>query len=157
MIRLAYDIRTRAGCDKPLVPAGYVDTPFTDKLGAKVGPRGLVEMHFEGGPTPLPIGVCLYPGDPTKPCAGGVASYPINVIVHAIVKVSLKGTKEAHPGDPRRVAPAARPRSAPAPRLLARPDVRTRPAHQRPRRSQRVRDPRTAGARAHPLRQGTRL
>ena len=94
MIRLAYDIRTEQGCDKPLVPAGYVDTPFTDKLSTTVGPRGLVEMHFEGEPTPLSVGVCLYPGDPTKPCAGGAASYPINVIVHAIVKVSLKGTKE---------------------------------------------------------------
>ena len=93
MIRLAYDMRTEAGCDKPLVPAGYVDTPFTDKLSAKVGPRGLVELHFEGEPTTLPIGVCLYPGDPTKPCSGGIASYPINVVVHAIVKISLKGTK----------------------------------------------------------------
>lgn len=94
IVRLAYDIRTEPGCDKPLVPAGYVDTPFTDKLNAKVGPRGLLELPFIGEPTALSIGVCLYPGDPTKPCNGGVASYPIKVVVYATVRISLRATNE---------------------------------------------------------------
>ncbi len=93
LLRLAFDMRTEAGCDKPLVTTGYVETPFTDNLSATVGPKGLLELHFEGEPTTLSVGVCLYPGAPDKPCAGGAASYPVKIIVHAIVRISLKAGK----------------------------------------------------------------
>ena len=92
-LRLAFDMRTEAGCDKPLVPAGYADTPFTDNLAGKVGPRGLVALEMSSAPTTLSAGVCLYPGAPDKPCAGGLAAYPVKISVHVIVKISLKRIK----------------------------------------------------------------
>ena len=93
LLRLAFDMRTEAGCDKPLVTTGYAETPFTDNLSATLGPHGLLEMHFEGEPTTVSIGVCLYPGAPDKPCSGAVASYPVKITVHAIVRISLKAGK----------------------------------------------------------------
>lgn len=101
MLHLAFDMRTGAGCDSPLVTTGYVDTPFTDNLSATVGPRGLLEMHFEGDPATLSAGVCLYPGAPDKPCSGGAASYPVKVTVHAIVRISLKYGAGPGPTAPR--------------------------------------------------------
>jgi hypothetical protein len=115
LLRLAFDMRTEPGCDKPLVSTGYADTLFSEKLRAKVGPRGLVELHFEGEPTWLSVGVCLYPGDPTKPCAGGLAAYPVKVTVKAIVKISLTATNELI----EEVVPAKKVATTPAPKKPA--------------------------------------
>lgn len=93
MLRLAFDMRTEAGCDKPLVSTGYALTPFTDKLRGKVGPRGLVELALDSKPETFTINVCLYPGPPDKPCRGGLAGYPVKITVHVVVKISLKAGK----------------------------------------------------------------
>lgn len=93
MIRLAFDMRTEAGCDKPLVTAGYADTQFTDDLSGKVGPRGLLALEMDSAPKTLTVLECLYPGPPDKPCAGGLTGYPVKVSVHVIVKISLKAVR----------------------------------------------------------------
>lgn len=93
MIRLAFDMRTEAGCDKPLVTTGYADTAFTDELSGKVGPRGLLALEMSSAPKTLTVFECLYPGAPDKPCAGGLTGYPVKVSVHVIVKISLKAVK----------------------------------------------------------------
>ena len=80
------DVRRGA---EPVRIARIAQRPFTDRLVAKVGPRGLLEMHFEGAATPLSIGVCLYPGDPLKPCVGGVATTV--VVVASGLTAKLKG------------------------------------------------------------------
>ncbi len=92
-VRLAFDMRTEPGCDKPLVTTGYAETLFTDNLSGKVGPRGLVALALQGAPTTLTIGACLYPGAPDKPCAGAAAGYPVKVSVHVVVRISLKAAK----------------------------------------------------------------
>lgn len=89
-LRLAFDMRTAAGCDQPLVTTGFAETLFTDKLWGKVGPRGLVALEMRSEPTTLSAGVCLYPGAADKACAGGLASYPVKVTVHVTVRISLK-------------------------------------------------------------------
>lgn len=90
MMRLAFDMRTEPGCDKPLVTTGYADTAFTDELSGKVGPRGLVALEMQSAPTTLTVAECLYPGDPAKPCVGGLTGYPVKISVHVIVRISLK-------------------------------------------------------------------
>ena len=89
-LRLAFDMRTAAGCDQPLVTTGFADTAFTDELSGTVGPRGLVALEMRSAPTTLSVGVCLYPGAPDKACPGGLASYPVKVSVHVTVRISLK-------------------------------------------------------------------
>lgn len=90
MMRLAFDMRTEPGCDKPLVTTGYADTAFTDELSGKVGPRGLVALEMQSAPTTLTVAECLYPGAPDKPCAGGLTGYPVKISVNVVVKISLK-------------------------------------------------------------------
>lgn len=93
MVRLALDMRTEPGCDKPLVTAGYADTAFTDELSGKVGPRGLLALEMDSAPKTLTVFECLYPGAPDEPCAGGLTGYPVRVSVHVIVKISLRAVK----------------------------------------------------------------
>lgn len=93
MIRLAFDMRTEAGCDKPLVTTGYADTAFTDELSGKVGPRGLLALEMNSAPKTMTVFECLYPGAPDKPCAGGLTGYPVKVSVHVIVKISLRAVR----------------------------------------------------------------
>ncbi len=90
LLRLAFDMRTEARCDAPLVTTGYAETPFTDRLTGTIGPRGLVALGLDGAPTALSYGVCLYPGAPDKPCSGEVARYPVKITVRATVSIRLK-------------------------------------------------------------------
>ena len=150
MLRLAFDMRTAAGCDKPLVTTGFADTLFTDELSGKVGPRGLVALEMRSDPTTLTSVCASIRARPTRPCAGGLASYPVKVSVHVTVKISLKRVAGLYTPSARGSAEAATrggPKLSAAARQLARPDVRAQPARPAASRSPASRAIRSPAAR----------
>lgn len=90
ILRLAFDSRTEAGCEKPLIPRGYAETPFRVRVSGKVGSRGLVALPLESAPTWVSVAECLSVGAPDKPCAGGPTAYPVKITVRVLVRISLR-------------------------------------------------------------------
>jgi hypothetical protein len=90
LLRLAFDSRTELGCDQPLFPTGYTDTPLAVKVQGKIGARGLLALALDSAATPVTVAVCLTPGDATKPCGASPAGYPVKITVHLQAAISLK-------------------------------------------------------------------
>lgn len=89
LLRLAFDSRTELGCDQPLFPTGYADTPLAVKVQGKVGPRGLLALALDSGVEPVTVAVCLTPGAPAQPCTDSPAGYPVKITVHLQATISL--------------------------------------------------------------------
>jgi hypothetical protein len=90
LLRLAFDSRTEAGCDKPLVTMGTSESVLPVALEGMVErATGLTALTLDGPAVPLTISVCLTPGAADQPCATPPVGYPVRLAVHAIVKIAV--------------------------------------------------------------------
>jgi hypothetical protein len=90
LMRLAFDSRTQAGCDAPLVTMGSAETVLPVTLEGMIEKAtGLTALTMDGPSVPLSVAVCLTPGAADQPCTTPPVAYPATIDIHVIVKIKV--------------------------------------------------------------------